>query len=144
VNDRPYIDVIELRPISRVVVLKDAFELREDRPALWLQRVCLWVLRKLGCFACKETIDYQRHVFGDKGRDFMSRLWERKDALWGSFEREPTRLLIGAEQYAEMMRETASSAYFEFNAEYMKGGRHPKVMGLHVEVIPWMCGMLLL
>lgn len=143
-NDRPYIDVIELRPIPQIKEIKDAFELRKDRPAIWLQRACIWVLRKLGCFACTEYIEYQRHEIGRNGRTFMERLMEQRDAIYGTFNRDPTRLLIGAEQYAEIMREKASTAYFDFDAEYMKDGRYPRIMGLHVEVIPWMRGIVLL
>lgn len=147
-EQRESIDVIdfELRRIPEVKELKDSFELRKDRPAVWLQRLCLWVLRRLGCYAQHETVRIDRHYIGWKGNSFMERLWERKKLIWGSFDMEPTRLLIGAEDYARLMQEAYSKNSFEFSAQYMMGraGREPEVMGLKVEVIPWMSGILLL
>ena len=146
--NREVIDVLELQPVSQVVELKDAFEFRTDRPAVWLQRLCLWVLRRLGCFACKETVTIERHEIGRHGEKFMERLWVRRKAIWGSFERgltdEPKRLLIGAGDYQELMDEVTTNR-FSFDAHYYMGrGGRPEVMGLKVEVIPHMRGMLLL
>lgn len=142
--DREVIDVIELRPVPKLVELKDAFELRKDRPAIWLQRACLWVLRKLGCFACKETITIERHEIGRHGKKFMDRLWDRREAVWGFFEDEPTRLLIGAKDYQELMHEVCTSG-FQFDGRYYMGRNgKPEVFGMKIEVIPHMRGMLLL
>jgi len=142
--NREVIDVIELRPVPKVIELKDAFELRLDRPAIWLQRACLWVLKRLKCYAHKETVTIERHAVGVKGGNFMEKLWARKEAVWGDFNREPTKLLIGAADYQELMHE-ACTAGFSFEAQYYLGrnGRR-EVMGLTVEVIPYMRGMLLL
>lgn len=143
--DREVIDVIELRPMPKVIELKDAFELREDRPAVWLQRICLWTLRKLGCFACKETVTIERHVIGKNGKTFMDRLWTRRTALLrNELNREPTRLLLGAKDYEELMGEVCTQG-FSFASNYNMGrnGR-PEIMGLTVEVIPHMSGLLFL
>src|ERR1700760_835201 len=143
--NREYVDVVELRRISEVKVLQDTFELRPERPAVWLQRVCLWVLRKLGCFASTDVIRYERHHIGKNGERFMQRLLKAKNAIQGSLEMKPTRLLIGSEQYAELMEEMVSKAPFAFDSQYYIGGYdRPTVIGLRVEVIPWMRGILLL
>lgn len=139
--NREVIDVLELTPVREVVELKEAFELREDRPAIWLQKLCLWVLRKLGCFACKETVRIERHNIGLHGDTFMKRLWARREALYGDFNRKPTRLLLGAKDYQELMGEVCTQG-FSFDARYFMGRN--EVMGLKVEVIPHMSGMLLL
>jgi hypothetical protein len=142
-----YITVVDVRPVPKIVPMEDAFEFREDRPARWLQRACLWVLRKLGCYAAKEVIEYQRHHIGRDGERFMMRLMRAKASIQGAFAREPQRLLIGSEQYAELMEETLSNSYFAFEAQSFWGngpGRPPTIVGLTVEVIPWMRGMLLL
>jgi hypothetical protein len=147
-TQREVIDVLELTPVPEVVELKEAFELRKDRPAIWLQRLCLWVLRKLGCFACTESVRIERHDIGRTGEKFMERLWARREAMWGSFTRgltpEPKRLLIGAKDYQEMMGEVCTNR-FTFDANYYMGrDGKPEVMGLKVEVVPHMRGMLLL
>jgi hypothetical protein len=144
-EQRPYVDVAEVRRIAEVKEIKDAFQFRDDRPGAWLQRLCLWILRRLGCFACVDTVRVERHYFGERGQRFMDRLWERRLAICGAFEMEPSRLLVGPEEYADMMSEPVSGGAFGFDAEYHVNGRYgPTVHGLHVEVIPWMRGMLLL
>ena len=146
-KDRPFVDVIELRRVPKIVPLSDAFEFRKDRPAHWLQRICLWTLRKLGCYSSKEVVEVTRHEIGRRGQTFINRLLKAKALIWGEFEREPQTLLIGAEQYAELMNEVASNAMFSFIAEYYVGNgtcRPPTVVGLTVKVIPWMRGILLL
>jgi hypothetical protein len=146
-EQRERIDVVdfEMRRIPEVKVMQEAFELNPRRPAVWLQRICIWILRKLGCYAHFETVRIDRHYIGRRGNNFMERLWDRRKLIHGSFNHEPTRLLIGAEDYARMMQEEYSKTPFSFNAEYVMGknGR-PQIMGLHVEVIPWMDGILLL
>ena len=142
-DERPYIDVIELRHVREIKEFKEAFQLRKDRPAMWLQRACLWVLRKLGCYAELETIKVERHEIGRYGDSFMQRLLARRNAVYGSFEREPKKLLIGSAEYAELMKEAVSNSPFQFEARYFKGADQT-VYGLKVEVIPYMRGMLLL
>jgi hypothetical protein len=140
---RETIEVIRLERLSSVVEIKESFEFRKDRPAHWLQKLCIWTLRKLGAFHHGEVVTFERHVIGKNGRRFMDRLFEQMHNLLDAFDREPSRLLIGAEDYAELMQE-ATREYFTFDAEYMRGGRYPKVCGLHVEVIPWMRGVLVM
>jgi hypothetical protein len=141
---RDTIEVIRQERITTVVEIKEAFEFRKDRPAHWLQKLCIWTLRKLGAFHHSEVVTFERHVIGKKGRRFMERLFEQRCNLRDAFNREPTRLLIGADDYAELMQE-ATREYFHFDAEYMRGGeRYPKVCGLRVEVIPWMRGVLVM
>jgi hypothetical protein len=140
---REVIDVIRHERVSSFVEVKEAFEFREDRPAHWLQKLCVWTLRKLGAFHHSEVVTIERHVIGKNGRRFIDRLFEQMRNLRDAFDREPSRLLIGADDYAELMQE-ATREYFSFDAEYMRGGRHPKVCGLRVEVIPWMRGVLVM
>ena len=117
----------------------DAFEFRKDRPMHWLQKVCLFMLRKLGAYHIGETVVIERHEIDDEA--FMRRIFEQKMNLYRFFDMEPKELLIGAEDYAEMMDETASSMSFQFHAEYWKDRR---VLGLSVRVIPWMRGILVM
>lgn len=142
---REVIDVIRQERITSVVEIKEAFEFRKDRPAHWLQKLCIWTLRKLGAFHHGEVVTFERHVIGKNGRRFMDRLFEQRRNLLNGFDREPTRLLIGADDYAELMQE-ATREHFHFDAEYMRGNgdRYPKVCGLRVEVIPWMRGVLVM
>ena len=50
-------------------------------------------------------------------------------------------LLIGAEDYAELMHEVASTQIFSFKSEY---GYGEKILGMKIKVIPWMRGCLVM
>ena len=117
----------------------DAFQFRNDRPAQWLQKLCFFVLKKLRAFYLNEKITIERHTINQ--RNFMERLFEQKYELTKFFNRESTVLLIGAEDYAELMHEVAATQIFSFRAEY---GYGKKILGMTVKVIPWMRGCVVM
>lgn len=55
--------------------IKDSFELRQDRGHLWIQKMCFWALRKLGCHSMGEKIAYTRHRID--GTDLVERLYKQ-------------------------------------------------------------------
>ncbi len=118
---------------------RDAFQLREDRPAAWLQKGCFFVLRKLRAFYVGEALTIERHTIN--ASTFMNRLFEQKQSLIGLFNIKPRTLLIGSEDYAYMMKEQIATRQFSFHAEYYSKDR---VMGMTVKVIPWMRGVLVM
>ena len=75
----------------------------------------------------------------------MVRIAKQRSAVFKLLNREPKELLIGAEDYAELMRETPAHYLFDFNAQYVRGERGvAQIMGLKVRVIPWMRGVLVI
>lgn len=116
-----------------------AFQLRNDRPARWLQKVCFYILRKLRAFYIGESVIVERHTLDAK--TFMERLFRQRDGIERFFNIRPTKLLIGAEDYAELMREVATMKMFSFRAEY---GYGKEILGMTVQVIPWMRGCLVM
>lgn len=121
------------------VTVKDAYEFRKDRPARWLQSVCLWVLRKLGAFYQRDTVTIERHVL--QAKTFMERLFKQRAEIASLLNREPKVMLIGSDDYFELMNEPAIHQSFVFDAEY---GKDRRILGLEVRVIPWMRGVLVM
>lgn len=74
-------------------------------------------------------------------KTFIEKLFKQKRQMIDEFRREPKRLLIGADDYEEMMDCSNIRERFAFHANYNKG---PYVYGLTVEVIPWMRGILVM
>lgn len=117
----------------------ESYQLRRDRPLPWLQMAALWLLKKLGAYRIGELVTVERHTID--APTFMDRVFAQRAELQKSFNVCPSRLLIGSEDYAEMMQETAANQAFSFSAKY---GYNREIMGLKVEVIPWMRGMLVM
>lgn len=56
--NRQIISYTNREVLPRLVEQKDTFGVRNDRPHVWLQRVCCWVLGKLGATHTYMTEDY--------------------------------------------------------------------------------------
>jgi hypothetical protein len=131
---------VELRERRELVPVKDHFEFK---PSGRLQRLQRWAWRFLhwrGALrqAFDETVSYTQHVINTD--DVMRRLMEQRRGLF-DYGQEPRELLIGAEDFAELMSQPQIHNYMDFGAEYVSGRR---IMGLKVRVIPWMRGMLVM
>lgn len=134
--------------------LEDAYAFRKDRPAHWLQKICFYILKKLKAYHFKKTISVERHEINAK--DFMERLFIQRRELQSYFNIRPTVLLIGAEDYKEMMGDKLVAQAISFKADYWLQenrtgdwnphgvSRRPTLLGITVHVIPWMRGCLLL
>lgn len=133
------IEFLTMRDIRIPFDNTEAFQLRKDRPALWLQKACLFVLRKLKAYYRDEKITIERHTID--APTFMDRLFSQRKDLQRMFNMLPDHILIGAEDYASLMREEATTKAFSFNAEYWN---NRTVLGMKVEVIPWMRGILVM
>jgi len=139
------ISVVEHQRITEIKEVKSQFELRPERGYIWVQRFCVWLLAKIGAFANVPSTRIERHDVGKEGDRFMAAVFKARNAVLGSFEMNPTELLIGPKEYAELMDEVISTARFSFDARYFRHiDGETKVYGLKVRMIPWMAGMLLL
>jgi hypothetical protein len=141
--NKPYeIQFIKTSETLRWIVLDDAWSLRTDFRWKWMARLAGWLIRKIGVPAREPTVDIER-IFIDPPA-IMDKLFEQRSALL-DMDREPKRLLIGSEDFAELMRQPEIRHHFTVDAEYYKGGRDGrKVLGLTIEVIPWMRGILVM
>ncbi len=122
----------------------ESFEFRKDRPAHWLQKTCLFILRKLKAFHFGKTVSVERLEIDTK--DFMERLWKQKSELHNYFNMRPTVLLIGSEDYAELMQSKTINQAVSFQVEYRFSSRNREeniksmILGMTVHVVPWMRG----
>ena len=133
------VDFVTLDLRESVKHIPDAYMFRADCRVHWLQRACLWVLHKLDAAAQISTTEVRRvRLDGDK---FMDRLWAQKRELFGQFGRDATTLLIGSEDYEELMGSPEVHHLMRFAAPY---GRDWQLFALDVRVVPWMRGMVVL
>lgn len=122
------------------VVREDIFCLRKDRKYLWLQKLAIGILRRLGCQWTEQTVTYERvEINPDK---FMDRLYTQRKEVFKFWNRECGTLLIGSEDYRELMGSPDIRQMLTFRAELR---RFPEqIYGLEVKVVPWMRGVLVM
>lgn len=133
------VEFLAMRREIRVEDLHDTFALRQDRPLVWLQKLCFAVLRRLRAYEISRTEEIVRYPIN--GRSFMERLLTQRRELSRELGIAPRTLLIGGEDYEELMCAPEVRHAFQFNAPYC---RDISVYGLTVKVIPWMRGMLVM
>lgn len=127
--------------------LEDQFQFRADRPHAWLQRLCIRILKKLGCYAhvsrevCTKRIDPDIQPIIDylhRQRVSVIRMLDRYD--------EPLHILIGSSEWQEVCAQTDLHAqYFSYAGELRVGGGRfgrGQLIGMTVHVIPWMTGAI--
>ncbi len=132
---------LDSKEVLRLV--PDAYRVREERPAVWLQRLCCWVLHKLGAVHDFPEMQYTR-IDVDKGA-FMDRIFKQKISLDYVYHYKPERLLIGAEDYQELMGGPEIRSMLTFDAGInVRDRNYTHVMGLRVTVVPWMRGLLVM
>lgn len=139
---RPYtVEFVATKSITTMVPMFDAFEFKPKGRAQWLQRLAWRFLtwRRAMDQAYEPTVTVTRHLIdADK---FMDRILKQKRALFDGFRKEGQRLVIGSEDYFELMSEPAIHHHFNFKAEVGMRGR---LMCLDVEVVPWMRGAVVM
>lgn len=138
----PYtVEFVAQESISTMVPILDAFKFKPKGRAQWLQRIA-WRFLNWRCAmdpAYEQTITVKRHLIdADK---FMDRLFKQRRALLNGYHKEGQRLVIGSEDYFELMGEPAIHHHFHFNAEI---SMDRKLMGMNVEVVPWMRGAVVM
>ena len=106
----------------------------------WWDAPRWWLVRLLGGSCPYDTVRVTRVPVN--GKDFAERLFKQRRAFTEQFRREPTKILMGAEDYEELMNSPtirdAFTMYSSFNY-----GRH-EVYGLTVQVVPWLRGMVVM
>lgn len=105
----------------------------------WWDTPRWWLVRLLGGSCPFDSVKVTRIPID--GIEFADRLFKQKRALFDSFGREAATLLIGGEDYKELMNSPDIRYNFSFQSEFNYGRQ---VYGLTVNVIPWMRGMVVM
>lgn len=139
----PYeVQFIHTQTTQSWVILEDAWSLRTDFRWKWMARLAAWLIRKIGVNARDLRVEVQRILIDPP--QIIQKLMQQRRAMF-DMGHDPSRVLIGAEDFAELMQLPEARHYFTIDTEYMKGGRDGRrVMDLKVEVVPWMRGCLVM
>lgn len=123
-------------------VRHDAFTLRKDRGHVWLQKLAIYILKKLGCELVEDRIEVKR--ISVDGRTFGERIAKQRSELMRHFNERAHTLLIGAEDYEQLMCTPEIYQSLTFRADNAFRFGRGEVMGLQVKVVPWMRGMVVM
>lgn len=138
---RPVQRIITLRQqrVSQMVDLTDTYAVRLDKPYAWLQRICCWVLGKLGAHAQHKQETIKTSTFDPNA--VMDRVIQQYGDVFEVYDIRPTKLFIGADDFRSLMHEVHVGYPFTFAAEYTCS---KTIFNMEVHVIPWMSGVVVL
>jgi hypothetical protein len=126
--------------VHYIQFVETSFDRLAYRNKHWWDGLRWWLVGLLGGENPNVSVKVTRIPIDEK--EFMARLWKQRRHLFDRFHREPKTLLIGAEDYEEMMDSPTIRQALRFEAEYNYGAH--EVYGLKVMVIPWMRGAVVM
>lgn len=131
------IRVIEPKYTHNMVTLKHAYEFRRDLRYRWVQKICFWVLQKIGAYCQEDTVDVTYHDINTT--DVLERLYRNIDIAYEYNHVDPEHIIMGSQDFHELMGIPGSHSHFQFDAQY---GRSKRLLGIRVHVVPWIRGMI--
>lgn len=99
-----------------------------------------WIVRKLGGSCKYDTVKATRIPIGG---EFVDRLFKSQSWIMQHLGHEPKTLLIGGKDYEDLMECPLIRQSLIFGTQYNYGSRM-EIIGLKVQIIPWMRGMVIL
>lgn len=134
--DKQYVRYVEQLPLPKMTDYMGAFQVRDDRPLVWLQKLCCWVMYKLGAYAQDRSIAY---TWKDVDiSDLVKGIYTQLGMLYRDHNIRGKRVLIGSEDFAQLCNAPEARYHLTVYATDIKFG------GLNVTVIPWMRGILVM
>jgi hypothetical protein len=131
--------------IDKFVSVPGRYQFTEAGRWKWLQRQAWRFLQWSG--AIKASVDhtfaFERVEFD--GQDLINNILKQRSEIFEHHHGEPKTLLIGSEDFEQLMGLPQINSAMSFFAELHGGyGGERRIFNLQVRVIPWMRGTLVL
>lgn len=117
--------------------------MREDRPHVWLQRACCWVLRKLGATHTYMTEDYTYYQVDVT--DLVDSFKQQYSDVIYTTGKTPSKVVMGVDDFHRLTYALQMNHMLSFNLRAPINTYHrADMMSIPVMVLPWMSGILVL
>ena len=130
---------------------KTIFAFQQSKKHHWLQKLAIWVLTKLQCYAnVKEN--YLETYTIDKEK-IVQLIMSQVRGVHMFYGMPPLQILIGSKTYHEFMGEQDSmsmlrnidcSGYYKFSEQNSNGDVRTQILGIDVTIVPTMDGVIVL
>jgi hypothetical protein len=141
---RQEIHFVESSAVRNMVELAGAVRFKPAGRFKRLQSYLWRFLQRLGCLdpVMQESVQVTRHVVNTD--NILEAIQRQRREVFSTISRPGQKLLIGYEDYSDLMQLVHSEPrYMSLQGELRGyGPEGPRVMGLSIEIIPWMRGVL--
>lgn len=136
------VEFVALSTTTTMHPIPEGYKFKPAGRMQWLQRLAWRFIQRCGSLvqAHEPKHEVVRHTI--EADTFIERVLKQRYELMRGFNRDGQTLLIGSEDYAEMMCSPEMRDYaITFDARV---GIDRQIVGLTVKVIPWMRGMVVM
>lgn len=134
--EKQTITFLEEMPLPTLTNYILSYQVRKDRPLVWLQELCCWMMDKLGAYAQDRSIAYTYKVVDIS--NLVKGIYTQLGMLECDYNIRGKRVLIGSEDFTRLCNAPDARYHLTTYASDIKFG------GLTVTVIPWMKGILVM
>lgn len=132
------VNFVQHKENRTVQLVQEAYKYNKNLKFKWLQKLCCYILKKIGAFYFEEKIEFEQIIFDNN--DIIENIFTQEENIINTFNENPRVILIGSKDFSKLMdipeiRHCLSIDFKHFNGLYS---------GLNIKVIPWMKGMLVL
>ena len=131
--------------VTHRALLYDKFCVTDRGKYMWLQRICCWILKKLGAFY-EEVYDVCYTETIDK-KKFVDAFMDQKSVLMHEWHLTPGKIICGEKDFCEIMGYKHSFDLMPINVEFnieLADNERDVIFGVPVQVVPWLDGMIIL
>ncbi len=137
---RQYVEYVRIIPKIRSYENKQYYTYRPDRKWKRLQRLCFWILGKIGSYWIDRDVSYSEQTIYTG--NIVDHLVSQKIYLLQDFREHGRVLLIGQKECMELCGAVEPLlGPAKFSVDYKYGD---KINNLKIIVVPWMNGMVVL
>ena len=136
------------RDVGHDKINLDTFALNPNKKHLWLQKIAIWIIKKLECYTVTPGFSVSSEILRFDVDRFIFRLKNVVDEIY-QYINNPNikyRLIVGSEDFSKIMMSEDVMTYFSFtDNKTIKYGSAFHVYGItiNVQVVPWIKGIIL-
>lgn len=121
-----------------LVTVSGAYSYHDSRPLRWLQRLCLWILRTLGCqhLSVRDTVKVTQFSMDS----LLEAIWEQMMAIDFIYARKARYILIGKDHLARLGAEIQDCVAIDI--PWAPGLK--ELYGARLITVPWFNGVVCL
>jgi hypothetical protein len=138
-----FVEFIQTKITERQFINPIAFTFTPEKGWSLLQRLCFWVLGKIGCQKVETAQEFERVVL-DLNKISEKIMCQHEEILNFYNYHRADRLLIGADDFRELQATPLFDQIVSFSIPNGPRCTAFKLMGMKVTVVPWMRGVLVL
>jgi len=135
------VNIVQYKPEVTHFAIPGEYKLKLVNKKTWIVRLALWLLEKSGCTVTDSTrkeIVYESFTL--KVDDLYDFILAQKDIVYRDYGyRDIEKILVGYSQFNKLAKNAKNNGMYSAGYSFVT----PKLMGMSVQVVPWLDGIVI-